>query len=88
MTRTLAPDTVHRLSRIAMDSVPSGHWEDDRVGIPGSCATRRKVPPSTHRRLDHALTHATAGPGTAFVRRQRYVALHALQTAETTADLG
>jgi hypothetical protein len=40
-----------------------------------------------HRRLSTALPHAGAGRGSAFVQRQRYVSLHALETAVTTADL-
>lgn len=40
-----------------------------------------------HRRLTGALPHNGSGRGSAFVQRQRYVSLHALETATTTADL-
>ena len=40
-----------------------------------------------HRQLARPLTHETSGRGTGYVRRQRYVSLHALETATTTADL-
>lgn len=40
-----------------------------------------------HRALNQALPHQTAGRGTAFVQKQRYVSLHDLETAKTTADL-
>lgn len=40
-----------------------------------------------HRTLPHPIPHQTAGRGSAFVQRQRYVSLHALETAATTADL-
>lgn len=40
-----------------------------------------------HRALPQALPHPSRGRGSAFVQRQRYLSLHALQTAATTADL-
>ncbi|WP_232519718.1 hypothetical protein [Actinosynnema pretiosum] len=40
-----------------------------------------------HRELSAPLPHDGAGRGSAFVQRQRYVSLHALETATTTADL-
>jgi hypothetical protein len=40
-----------------------------------------------HRRLAAALSHDGTGKGSAFVQRQRYVSLHSLETAATTADL-
>jgi hypothetical protein len=40
-----------------------------------------------HRQLSNALPHVVTGRGSAFVQRQRYVALHSLETALTTADL-
>lgn len=40
-----------------------------------------------HRRLGAALQHNGTGRGSAFVQRQRYVSLHSLETAVTTADL-
>ncbi|MFI9381387.1 hypothetical protein [Kutzneria sp. NPDC052558] len=40
-----------------------------------------------HRRLGAALPHEGSGRGSAFVRRQRYVSLHVLEVATTTADL-
>jgi hypothetical protein len=40
-----------------------------------------------HRRLSRALPHKGAGRGSAYVQRQRYVSLHALETAVTTADV-
>lgn len=40
-----------------------------------------------HRRLGAPLPHAGTGLGSAFVRRQRYVSLHALETATSTVDL-
>lgn len=41
-----------------------------------------------HRQLQAALPHATDGRGSAFTQRQRYVSLHQLELASTTADLG
>jgi hypothetical protein len=40
-----------------------------------------------HRRLNRAMPHTGMGRGSAFVQRQRYVSLHSLETAVTTADL-
>jgi hypothetical protein len=40
-----------------------------------------------HRQLSATLPHEESGRGSAFVQRQRYVSLHALETALTTADL-
>ncbi|MFI2472738.1 hypothetical protein [Nocardia xishanensis] len=40
-----------------------------------------------HRSLETALPHYGCGRGTAFTQRQRYVSLHALETAKTTGDL-
>lgn len=40
-----------------------------------------------HRELEHPLEHVARGRGSAYVQRQRYVSLHALETATTTADL-
>jgi hypothetical protein len=40
-----------------------------------------------HRVLPQALPHPGRGRGSAFVQRQRYLSLHALQTAATTANL-
>ncbi|WP_026360497.1 hypothetical protein [Amycolatopsis nigrescens] len=40
-----------------------------------------------HRRLGAVLPHLGTGRGSAFVQRQRYVSLHSLETAATTADL-
>lgn len=40
-----------------------------------------------HRQLGAALPHHGTGRGSAFVQRQRYVSLHSLETATTTADL-
>jgi hypothetical protein len=40
-----------------------------------------------HRQLGEALPHTGAGQGSAFVQKQRYVSLHSLETAVTTADL-
>ena len=40
-----------------------------------------------HRTLHQALPHPGRGRGSAFVQRQRYLSLHAMQTASTTADL-
>ncbi|MDR7373470.1 hypothetical protein J2X28_000426 [Kocuria rhizophila] len=42
---------------------------------------------SDHRVLPHALPHRTSGRGSAYTQRQRYVSLHALETAATTDDL-
>ena len=42
---------------------------------------------SRHRTLPGPLAHETSGRGSAYVQRQRYVTLHALETAATTADL-
>jgi hypothetical protein len=40
-----------------------------------------------HRQLSAALPHDGTGRGSAFVQRQRYVSLHSLENAVTTADL-
>jgi hypothetical protein len=40
-----------------------------------------------HRTLPSPLPHETSGRGTAFVQRQRYVSLHALEIAQSTQDL-
>jgi len=40
-----------------------------------------------HRSLRQPIPHLATGRGSAFVQRQRYVSLHALETADTTADL-
>ena len=40
-----------------------------------------------HRTLPQPVPHQTAGRGSAYVRRQRYLSLHQLETATTTADL-
>jgi hypothetical protein len=40
-----------------------------------------------HRQLPAVLPHVGSGRGSAFVQRQRYVSLHAFETASTTADL-
>jgi hypothetical protein len=40
-----------------------------------------------HRELTAPLAHRATGRGSAFTQRQRYVSLHALETAGSTADL-
>jgi hypothetical protein len=40
-----------------------------------------------HRNLAQPLNHQTGGRGSAFVQRQRYVSLFALETSKSTADL-
>lgn len=40
-----------------------------------------------HRSLMTAITNKASGKGSAFVQRQRYVSLHALETAASTSDL-
>lgn len=40
-----------------------------------------------HRTLGAPIPHSTSGRGSAFVQRQRYVSLHALETAQSTDDL-
>jgi hypothetical protein len=47
--------------------------------------TRRGDP--EHRILHQAVPHPGRGRGSAFVQRQRYLSLHSLQTAATTADI-
>jgi hypothetical protein len=42
---------------------------------------------ASHRALVSALPHETGGRGSAFVQRQRYVSLHALEIAQSTRDL-
>lgn len=42
---------------------------------------------SSHRTLRGPIPHTVSGRGSAFTQRQRYVSLHALQTATTTDDL-
>ncbi len=57
---------------------PSGRYQVFLLTQPGD---------SRHRRLPAAIVHKAAGKGSAFVQRQRYVSLHALETASTTSDL-
>lgn len=40
-----------------------------------------------HRRLPKPVPHQTSGRGSAFVQRQRYLSLHSLEIASTTAEL-
>jgi len=42
---------------------------------------------SKHRTLPGPIAHTTSGRGSAFTQRQRYVSLHALEVAASTADL-
>lgn len=42
---------------------------------------------SEHRTLDNPIPNHKKGPGSAFVHKQRYVSLHDLETAITTADI-
>ncbi|MBP2323926.1 hypothetical protein JOF56_004311 [Kibdelosporangium banguiense] len=58
-------------------------WTDGRYQV--FLLTPRGHP--DHRELRAALPHQASGRGSAFVRSQRYVSLHALETATTTADL-
>jgi len=72
------PAVVHR-----RDNASKSIWTDGRQQVflltsPGD---------PKHRQLSTALPHAGSGRGSAFVQRQRYVPLHALETARTTADL-
>lgn len=41
-----------------------------------------------HRTLPNPIPNQKKGPGSAFVNKQRYVSLHNLETAKTTADIG
>jgi hypothetical protein len=58
-------------------------WHDGRYQV--FLLTRHPAP--DHRRLPAAIPHKAVGKGSAFVQRQRYVSLHALETANTTSDL-
>jgi hypothetical protein len=60
-----------------------GVWVEGRYQV--FLLTRPGDP--AHRRLGGALPHGGSGRGSAFVRRQRYVSLHSLETATSTADL-
>lgn len=71
-----------RIARLIPEARKAG-WTGGRYQVflltrPGDAA---------HRRLERPLAHATNGPGSAFVQRQRYVSLHRLETATTTADI-
>lgn len=57
---------------------PAGRYQVFLLTSPGD---------ARHRRLNRALPHDGVGRGSAYVQRQRYVSLHALETAATTADL-
>lgn len=57
---------------------PDGRYQVFLLSSPGD---------ARHRQLSTALTHGGAGRGSAFVQRQRYTSLHALETAATTADI-
>ena len=70
-------------SRAAIGSDGSAVWPGGSYQV--FLLTRPGDP--EHRALHQALPHSGRGRGSAFVQRQRYLSLHALQTAATTADL-
>lgn len=56
----------------------SGEYQVFLLSRPGS---------PEHRTLPNSIPNQNEGPGSAFVRKQRYVSLHNLETAKTTADI-
>ncbi|CAM3667225.1 hypothetical protein KIPE111705_19655 [Kibdelosporangium persicum] len=69
---------IANVIRQTADTWTDGRYQVFLLSRPGDPA---------HRQLSGALPHAGTGRGSAFVQRQRYVSLHALETAVTTADL-
>lgn len=63
---------------------PADVWDQGRYQI---FLLSREGDPA-HRKLPGPLAHEGVGRGSAFTQRQRYIPLHSLQTAKTTADLG
>jgi hypothetical protein len=71
-----------KIAKVIMASRGAG-WTDGRYQV---FLLSRHGDPS-HRELAAPLPHLTAGRGSAFTQRQRYVSLHALETAKATTDL-
>ncbi len=72
-----------KIAKVIIASKAAG-WSDGRYQV--FLLTQPGDP--RHRTLATAVSHETSGKGSAFVQRQRYVSLHALETATTTVDLG
>jgi hypothetical protein len=74
--------TDRKIAAVITASRQAG-WED------GACQVFLLSRPGDpqHRTLSDELPHVTSGRGSAYVQRQRYVSLHALETASSTADL-
>jgi hypothetical protein len=76
-------DRFDRKVAAAIRQSSNSGWTDGRYQV--FLLTRHGDP--DHRELESPLPHIGSGPGSAFTQRQRYVALHALETAKSTADL-
>jgi hypothetical protein len=69
---------IAEVIRVSSDIWMEGRYQVFLLTRPGD---------ATHRQLGAPLPHNGSGRGSAFVQRQRYLSLHALETALTTADL-
>lgn len=79
--RTSSDRFDRRIADLIVTSIPTrggGRYQTFLLTAPGHPA---------HRQLAAPLPHGGTGRGSAFVQKQRYVALHALETAASTADL-
>lgn len=71
-----------RVARV-IDTARTAQWTAGRYQV----FLLSRVGDPAHRQLSATVPHQTGGRGSAFVQRQRYVSLHGLETASTTADL-
>ncbi|MGK8465973.1 hypothetical protein [Nocardia cyriacigeorgica] len=78
-----SPDPMDRKIARVIDQSRSEGWTGGTYQV--FLLTRPGDP--AHRQLVNALPHNGVGRGSAFTQRQRYVSLHALETATTTSDL-
>ncbi|MGW7536525.1 hypothetical protein [Amycolatopsis sp. NPDC054798] len=67
----------------AVIEASAGTWRHGRYQV----FLLTKPGDQAHRQLSAPLPHSGSGRGSAFVQKQRYVSLHALETARSTADL-
>lgn len=78
-------DEMDRRVAAAIEKADPSIWDDGRYQV--FVLTKRGVPESGHRTLEHPVPHLHKGRGSAFTQRQRYVSLHALEVASSTDDL-
>jgi hypothetical protein len=76
-------DRCDRKIAKVIEASRAASWHDGRYQV--FLLTSHGSP--AHRRLPAAIPHNALGKGSAFVQRQRYVSLHALETATSTSDL-